>query len=157
MSLSKKARVLMVCVSLQFGVLAGVPMRPDEIQEFMHRMNLPALAHVLPSDADADDDDAPGIAGEWLIKQQQGDLVCTFDEHAGVLSGSCRPATGTGDVPISGKVQGRDVEWQFEVALALGEKKQTVTYIGTLDEGGASMKGTFSIGDLRGEFEAQKQ
>ena len=61
MSLSKKARVLMVCASLQFGVLAGVPMRPDEIQEFMHRMNLPALAHVLPTDADADDDDATGL------------------------------------------------------------------------------------------------
>src|SRR5438046_2393272 len=94
MSLSRKARVLMVCVSLQVGVLAGVPMRPDEIREFMHRMNLPALAQVLPRDAEADDDDAPGVAGEWLIKQQPGDLVCTLNEHDGVLSGSCRPATG---------------------------------------------------------------
>jgi len=47
-------RVLMVCVSLQIGVFAGVPMRPDEIQELMHRMNVPALAHVLPADDDAD-------------------------------------------------------------------------------------------------------
>ena len=157
MSLSKKARVLMVCVSLQFGVLAGVPMRPDEIQEFLHRMNLPVLAHVLPTDADADDDDAPGIAGEWLIKQAQGDLVCVFDEHDGVLSGSCRPASGTGNVPISGKVQGRRVEWQFEIALAPGAKKKTVTYTGTLGDGDASMKGTFAIADLRGEFSGEKQ
>src|SRR5712691_6053299 len=105
MSLSKKARVLMVCVSLQFGVLAGVPMRPDEIQELMHRMNVPVLAHVLPADTDADDDDAPGIAGEWLIEQQPGDLICTFDEHDGTLSGSCRPASGPEGAPISGVVQ----------------------------------------------------
>ena len=157
MSLSKKARVLMVCLSLQFGVLAGVPMRPDEIQEFMHRMNVPALAHVLPGDADADDDDASGVAGEWLITQQQGDLVCTFDEHDGVLSGGCRPATGSGDVPISREVQGRRIEWQFEIALAPGEKKQTLTYIGTLDERGTSMKGTFSIGDVRGEFSGERE
>jgi hypothetical protein len=157
MALSKKARVLMVCFSLQFGVLAGVPMRPDEIQEFIHRMNLPALAHVLPADTDADDDDSADVAGDWLIKQQQGDLVCTFDEHDGVLSGSCRPASGTGDVPISGKVEGRRIEWQFEIALAAGAKKQTVTYLGTLDERETSMKGTFSIGDVRGEFSGEKE
>jgi len=157
MSLSKKACVSMVCLSLQFGVLAGVPMRPEEIQEFMHRMNLPALAHVLPAETDADDDDAPGIAGEWLITQPQGELICTFEEHDGVLGGSCRPASGPEGVPMSGTVEGGRVEWRFEIALAPGEKKQTVTYIGTLDASGVSMRGTFSIGDLRGEFTGEKQ
>jgi hypothetical protein len=40
------------------GVLGGVPMRPDEIQELMHQMNQPALAHVLPTE-DEEGGDSP--------------------------------------------------------------------------------------------------
>ncbi len=123
MSLFQRARVLMLCLSLQFGVLAGVPMRPDEIQELMHRLNVPALAHVLPSDTDADDDDAPGLTGEWLITQPQGDLICTFAERD-VLTGSCRPASGPEGAPISGAVQDSRVEWHFESALRPREKSR---------------------------------
>ena len=157
MTLSEKMRVLMVCLSLQIGVVAGVPMRPDEIQECLHRMNLPALAHVLPSEADADGDSAPGIAGEWLITQAAGDLICAFEERDGALSGTCRPATGPEGVPITGSVRDRRVDWQFDIALAPGERKQTVTYGGTLDERGTSMRGAFSVGNLRGEFTGEKQ
>ena len=32
------------------------PMRPDEIQELLHQINQPAVAHVLPNDADEGDD-----------------------------------------------------------------------------------------------------
>jgi hypothetical protein len=38
----------------EMGVLIGVPMRPDEIQELMNQMNQPKLAHVLPSDEEGD-------------------------------------------------------------------------------------------------------
>jgi protein-S-isoprenylcysteine O-methyltransferase Ste14 len=41
-----------VCAFLQFGALAGMPMRPEEIQELMRQMNAPKLAHVLPSEED---------------------------------------------------------------------------------------------------------
>ena len=58
MSVRKKIRVLLVCLTLQVGVLAGVPMRPEEIEELMHGMNQPALAHVLPIAQD-DGDDPP--------------------------------------------------------------------------------------------------
>ena len=51
-SLIKKLRVLFVCLVLETGVLLGVPMRPEEIQEVMHRMNQPKITHVLPSEND---------------------------------------------------------------------------------------------------------
>ena len=55
MSLASRLRVLLLCVALEMGVLSGVSMRPDEIQELMHQMNQPALAHVLPTeDEDGD-------------------------------------------------------------------------------------------------------
>ena len=57
MSLKKKLRVLLACAALEFGVLMGAPMRPDEIQELMHQMNQPKLAHVLRNEDDAGDDD----------------------------------------------------------------------------------------------------
>jgi hypothetical protein len=55
-SLKEKLRVLLACSVLEFGVLIGAPMRPDQIKELMHQMNQPTLAHVLPSDEEAGDD-----------------------------------------------------------------------------------------------------
>lgn len=52
MSLKKQLRVVMVCAVLQFGVLGGVPMRPEEVRELMNQMNQPRMAHVLPSGHD---------------------------------------------------------------------------------------------------------
>ena len=60
MSLMKRLRVLFVCAVLEMGVLVGAPMRPDEIQELMHQMNQPKLAHALPSEND-DGGDSPAV------------------------------------------------------------------------------------------------
>jgi hypothetical protein len=55
MSWKKRVRVLFACLMLEASVLIGVPMRPDEIEELMHQMNQPKLAHVLKQeDEDAD-------------------------------------------------------------------------------------------------------
>jgi hypothetical protein len=56
MFLMKRLRELLVCLTLETGVVAGVPMRPDEIQELMHQLNQPKVAHVLPSESDNSDD-----------------------------------------------------------------------------------------------------
>ena len=56
MSLKKRLRVLLACASLEIGVLVGVPMRPDQIEELLHQMNQPTLAHALPGEEDAGDD-----------------------------------------------------------------------------------------------------
>jgi hypothetical protein len=42
---------------LEFAALAGVPMRPEEIQELMRQMNQPKLAHVLRDENDSGDGD----------------------------------------------------------------------------------------------------
>jgi hypothetical protein len=38
------------------GVLSGVPMRPDEIQDLLNQMNQPKMAHVLRTENDIGDD-----------------------------------------------------------------------------------------------------
>lgn len=55
MSLKQRLRVLLACAALEFGVLIGAPMRPDQIQELMRQMNQPTFAHVLRSEDDAGD------------------------------------------------------------------------------------------------------
>jgi hypothetical protein len=51
-SLKKRLRVVVVCAILQLGVMVGAPMRPDEIEELMHQMNQPKMAHVLPPEGE---------------------------------------------------------------------------------------------------------
>jgi hypothetical protein len=59
-SLKKRLRVVVVCAVLQLGVMVGVPMRPDEVEELMQQMNQPKMAHVLPTeDEDGDDQSEP--------------------------------------------------------------------------------------------------
>lgn len=55
--LKKRLGTVIVCSVLQFGALMGAPMRPEEIREFLNRMNQPKLAHVLPSETDESGDD----------------------------------------------------------------------------------------------------
>ena len=45
----------MLCVALEFGVLSGVPMRPEQIRELLHQLNQPKLAHMLPGEEDSGD------------------------------------------------------------------------------------------------------
>jgi hypothetical protein len=55
-SLKKRLRVVLVCANLLLGVMVGSPMRPDQIEELMHQMNQPKMAHVLPTENDEGDD-----------------------------------------------------------------------------------------------------
>ena len=54
--LRQKLRVLFVCLGLEMAVLAGSPVRPEEIEALMHQMNQPKLAHVLRRENDEGDD-----------------------------------------------------------------------------------------------------
>jgi hypothetical protein len=49
----------LVCAFLEFGALAGVPMRPEQIAELMERLSRPRLAHVLPEDHERDGGQPP--------------------------------------------------------------------------------------------------
>ena len=63
MSFKKRLRVFLACAGLELGVLMGVPMRPDQIEELMHQMNQPKLAHVLRNEDDAGEPPDPEDAG----------------------------------------------------------------------------------------------
>ena len=171
MSLTSKLRVFLVCVALEAGVFSGVPMRPGEIQDLLQQMNQAVLAHVLPAEGEGGDDNggSPDISGEWDVHGSfdppsvargmppHADLVCTFERHAERLQGTCRPSDGPAGVPVEGQVDGRNVEWHFNMATEPGGKKQTVTFVGVVNDADTSMKGTLAIGEMRGEFTAEKQ
>jgi hypothetical protein len=44
---------------LEAGVMLGVPMRPQEIEELLHTMNLPKVAHVLREEHEKDEGGDP--------------------------------------------------------------------------------------------------
>ena len=50
MSLKRRLRTLACCGLLQIAALFGMPMRPEEIQEFMQSLNEQKLAHTLPEE-----------------------------------------------------------------------------------------------------------
>ena len=52
MSWMEKLRTIFVCLTLEVGVLFGVPMKPEEIQKLLREMNQPTLAQTLPADED---------------------------------------------------------------------------------------------------------
>jgi len=58
MRLPPRLRTVLVCTMLEFAALAGVPMRPEEIQELMRTMNQPKLAHVIPDESEHGDGDS---------------------------------------------------------------------------------------------------
>lgn len=43
---------MLLSVFLEFGALAGVPMRPEQVEELMQMSGRPKVAHVLPDDQD---------------------------------------------------------------------------------------------------------
>ncbi len=77
MSLKKILRTLFVCAGLEVGALAGVPMRPEEIEALMHQMNEPKLAHVLPSEDDDGNDPLGGGKGRGVPDGAVGNLPQT--------------------------------------------------------------------------------
>ncbi len=54
-------RVLLLCLTLAMGSMIGVPMRAEEVEELMRRVNQPKVAHVLRDESDSNQDkDSPG-------------------------------------------------------------------------------------------------
>ncbi|HYU26413.1 MAG TPA: hypothetical protein VEO74_14485 [Thermoanaerobaculia bacterium] len=47
MSFKKTLAKMLVFAVLQFGALAGVPMRPDEIEKLMNVMHRTKIVHVV--------------------------------------------------------------------------------------------------------------
>jgi len=52
------AKRLFLIFAIALGLMMGAPMRPDEIEELLHQMNQPKVAHTLRKE-DVDDDKLP--------------------------------------------------------------------------------------------------
>jgi len=50
MSFRKTLATILVFATLQFGALAGVPMRPDEIEKLMNVMRRTKVEHVVKTE-----------------------------------------------------------------------------------------------------------
>jgi hypothetical protein len=52
-----RLRRILLCVALEMGALAGVPMRPEEIRKLLEAMAGPKTVHVARSEDDRGDGD----------------------------------------------------------------------------------------------------
>jgi hypothetical protein len=55
MSIKKKFRKILLIGAIGLALLTATPMRPEEIEELMHQMNQPKVAHTLPDESDQGD------------------------------------------------------------------------------------------------------
>jgi hypothetical protein len=59
MSIKRRLRMLALCLPLLLGAGIGMPMRPEEIEELMHRANEQKIAYTIPGDKEKPDDTIP--------------------------------------------------------------------------------------------------
>ena len=50
MSVTRRLRTVACCAILEIGILMGVPMRPEQIQDLMRVMNVPKIARTNPEE-----------------------------------------------------------------------------------------------------------
>ncbi len=60
MSVKSKLRAVLLCFTLQIGVFAGIPMRPDEIEEILRCMSQPKIEYTIPEEDDDGEPERPG-------------------------------------------------------------------------------------------------
>ena len=56
MSLRKRLRTVCACLVLEMGVLLGVPVRAEQVEELLRSINQPRLAQTNPEQAEKDDE-----------------------------------------------------------------------------------------------------
>lgn len=50
MSIKHRLRTLLLCLPLLLGAFAGMPMRPEEVEELMHTMNQQKIVMTVEDD-----------------------------------------------------------------------------------------------------------
>jgi hypothetical protein len=55
-SIKKLLRTLAICLPLMVGIIGGVPMKPDEIEELMHNLNQPKITVTIPGESENGDE-----------------------------------------------------------------------------------------------------
>jgi hypothetical protein len=101
---------------------------------------------------------AADLTGDWKV---DGDvagnpvaLVCSLKQEDAKLSGKCVAETGNINAPVTGKVDGKNVSFQFDFdynGMAL-----TMAFSGAGDTD-AAMKGNIEVAGASGTFTAVKK
>jgi len=120
----------------------------------MTRLTLFALALAATAVMQAQ---SSSIAGTWTVRADvsgnQSESDCTFTLKESDLGGSCKSDRGT--VMVTGKVDGKTVNWQFDTQYE--GQTLTVYYTGTL-QSAEKITGTINVQPMNvsGEFTATK-
>jgi len=97
------------------------------------------------------------VGGNWTVQADvsgnQSESKCTFTQKESDLTGSCNSDRGT--VMITGKVDGKTVNWQFDTQYE--GQTLTVYYSGT-SQSAEKITGTINVQPMNvsGEFTATK-
>lgn len=97
------------------------------------------------------------VGGTWTVRADisgnQSESTCTFTQKESDLTGSCAGERGT--VMITGKVDGKTVNWQFDTQYE--GQTLTVYYSGT-SQSADKITGTINVQPMNvsGEFTATK-
>ena len=100
------------------------------------------------------------VTGKWTFDVQTGQgggqPTVTFKQEGEKLTGHYSSQL-LGEADFSGTVKGNAIQFTFDADLQ--GNKVDVAYTGTVDAGGASMKGSLNIagGQLTGTFTGKKQ
>jgi hypothetical protein len=88
---------------------------------------------------------------EWSSSGSRSTGVCQLKQHDNKLSGTCAEKSS-----VTGEVRDRKVTWRVQVEED-GQKGQ-MTFEGTLDESGTTIRGTCAVvGGPSGKFTMTKQ
>jgi hypothetical protein len=99
--------------------------------------------------------DSPTVNGKWQVHNNivgnESDMSCSFTQKEADLTGSCTGDQGT--VNITGKVDGKNVNWVYKSEYNGGPI--TLTYKGTLD-GTPKITGSVNVEEysVEGDFTA---
>ena len=117
-----------------------------------------AIATGAAAQATPPTETAPAaVTGTWTVKADvsgnQSESNCTFTQKEADLAGSCTSDRGT--VMITGKVDGKTVNWQFDTPYE--GQTLTVYYSGTT-QSAEKISGTINVQPMNvsGEFTATK-
>jgi hypothetical protein len=100
---------------------------------------------------------APSVGGAWTVQADisgnQSESRCTFTQKDADLTGTCN--SDRGSVMITGKVDGKTVNWQFDTQYE--GQTLTVYYSGT-SQSAEKITGTVNVQPMNvsGEFTATK-
>jgi hypothetical protein len=115
-----------------------------------------AVAGVSGSFSGTRDKEPPTISGTWTVA---GDVVgntismkCVLKQEDVKVTGACT-YQGLGDAPTAGDIAGDKVTFENKIQR---EQLYDLTYYGTLDSTGTSMKGEIAVAGVTGNFTATK-